>query len=100
MADAINGASRSARIDFATEQRLKRLAESNESRKELRSDDAQATPPAKDEVKLSGIAAKAASGPDFDRDKVESIKRAIEEGNYPLDSRRIAESFVALEKII
>ncbi len=100
MADAINGAGRSARIDFATEQRLKRLAETDDGRKDVRTDDAQPTPPAKDEVKLSGIAAKAASSPDFDREKVERIKRAIEEGNYPLDSRRIAESFVALEKII
>lgn len=100
MADAINGASRSARIDFATEQRLKRLAEVDESRKDLRSEESTATPPAKDEVKLSGVAAKAAGGPDFDREKVERIKKAIEDGNYPLDSRRIAESFMALEKII
>lgn len=100
MADAINGASRSARIDFANEQRLKRLAEVDEGRKDVRSEDTQATPTAKDEVKLSGVAARAASGPDFDREKVERIKKAIEEGNYPLDSRRIAESFVALEKII
>ena len=39
-------------------------------------------------------------GPDFDADKVERIKQAIRDGNYPLDSRRIAESFVALEKLV
>ena len=100
MADAINGAGRSARIDVVTEQRLKRLAETDDGRKDVRTDDTQPTPPARDEVKLSGIAAKAGSSPDFDREKVERIKRAIEEGNYPLDSRRIAESFMALEKII
>ena len=37
---------------------------------------------------------------DFDEAKVESIKRAIKEGNYPLDSRRIAESFLSLESLI
>jgi len=38
--------------------------------------------------------------PDFDRTKVESIKKAIECGQYPLNPRRIAESFVALEQLI
>ena len=37
---------------------------------------------------------------DFDEAKVESIKRAIKEGNYPLDARRIAESFLSLESLI
>jgi anti-sigma28 factor (negative regulator of flagellin synthesis) len=31
---------------------------------------------------------------------VDSIKRAIEDGQYPLNARRIAESFVALEQLI
>ena len=38
--------------------------------------------------------------PDFDRVKVESIKRAIQDGQYPLNPRRIAESFQALEQMI
>ena len=38
--------------------------------------------------------------PDFDRSKVESIKKAIESGQYPLNPRRIAQSFVALEQLI
>jgi negative regulator of flagellin synthesis FlgM len=38
--------------------------------------------------------------PEFDRAKVESIKQAIKDGNYPVNPRRIAESFVALEKMI
>ena len=38
--------------------------------------------------------------PEFDRAKVEAIKTAIQEGKYPVDSRRIAENFVALEKMI
>jgi negative regulator of flagellin synthesis FlgM len=36
----------------------------------------------------------------FDRSKVEAIKQALRDGNYPLDSRRIAESFVAIERLI
>jgi negative regulator of flagellin synthesis FlgM len=38
--------------------------------------------------------------PDFDRTKVDAIKHAIENGQYPLNARRIAESFVALEQLI
>jgi negative regulator of flagellin synthesis FlgM len=40
------------------------------------------------------------SEPGFDRAKVDAIRAAIQQGQYPLDSRRIAESFVALEKMI
>jgi negative regulator of flagellin synthesis FlgM len=39
-----------------------------------------------------------ASTSDFDREKVESIKQAIAEGRYVIDSRRIAESFYSLER--
>lgn len=53
-----------------------------------------------DEVKLSAVAQKAMQEPEFDRAKVEAIKRAIQQGQYPLDSRRIAESFMAIEKMI
>jgi negative regulator of flagellin synthesis FlgM len=42
----------------------------------------------------------AMASPEFDAAKVESIRRAISEGRYPLDPRRIAESFVALEMMI
>lgn len=38
--------------------------------------------------------------PEFDRAKVDSIKQAIQNGQYPLNPRRIAESFVALENMI
>jgi flagellar biosynthesis anti-sigma factor FlgM len=56
--------------------------------------------PPTDEVKLSAVAQKAAQEPEFDRAKVEAIKTAIQQGHYPLDSRRIAESFMAIEKMI
>lgn len=53
-----------------------------------------------DSVQMSNVAQKAMAEPDFDRAKVESIKQAISEGNYPLDIKRIAESFVAIERMI
>ena len=56
--------------------------------------------PKDDEVQLSDVARQAQSEPTFDRAKVEAIKRAIQQGQYPLDVRRIAESFVAIENMI
>ncbi len=57
-------------------------------------------PPATDELRLSEVARQAMQEPEFDRAKVEAIKTAIQQGQYPLDSRRIAENFVAIEKMI
>ena len=53
-----------------------------------------------DEVVLSKAAASALSASDFDNKKVEQIKQQISEGKYPLDSKVIAENFVALESMI
>jgi negative regulator of flagellin synthesis FlgM len=53
-----------------------------------------------DKVSLSNVAQKAMAQPDFDRAKVEAIKQAIKQGSYPINPRRIAESFVALESMI
>ncbi len=53
-----------------------------------------------DQLQLSPIAKQAMAEPAFDRDKVEAIKQAIQDGSYPLNSRRIAESFTAMEKLI
>ncbi len=55
----------------------------------------------KDEIFLSDIAKKTLETESaFDVKKVESIKQAIEDGNYTLDSRKIAESFIAMESLI
>jgi negative regulator of flagellin synthesis FlgM len=56
--------------------------------------------PARDEFVLSETARSALQADTFDRSKVEAIKQALRDGNYPLDSRRIAESFVAIERLI
>ena len=53
-----------------------------------------------DQLQLSAVALQATREPEFDRSKVEAIKQAVQNGQYPLDARRIAESFVALEKMI
>ena len=53
-----------------------------------------------DTLELSEVAKRAAAEPSFDRDKVEAIKQALRDGNYPINARRIAESFVAVEKLI
>ena len=36
----------------------------------------------------------------FDSQKVDQIKQSIEQGNYPLDNRKMAESFIPLEKLL
>jgi negative regulator of flagellin synthesis FlgM len=59
-----------------------------------------ASAPASDELRLSNVAQQVMQEPEFDRAKVEAIKTAIQQGQYPLDSRRIAENFIAIEKMI
>ncbi len=61
---------------------------------------AKAAAPRADELVLSDIAQKAMAEPAFDRNKVEAIKQALKDGNYPLNARRIAESFVSMEELI
>jgi negative regulator of flagellin synthesis FlgM len=53
-----------------------------------------------DEVTLSNVAQRAMAQPDFDRAKVEAIKEAIQKGQYPINPRKIAESFAAIEQMI
>jgi negative regulator of flagellin synthesis FlgM len=61
---------------------------------------ASAKSPGADELRLTNVAARAMAEPDFDRAKVESIKQAIQDGQYPLNARKIAESFHAIEQMI
>jgi negative regulator of flagellin synthesis FlgM len=53
-----------------------------------------------EQLELSETARRTMADPSFDRAKVDAIKAALREGTYPLDSRKIAESFVALERLI
>ena len=52
-----------------------------------------------DEVILSE-AAKSLAKAEFDEVKVAQIKAAIRDGNYPIDAKKVAESFASLEKMI
>jgi negative regulator of flagellin synthesis FlgM len=53
-----------------------------------------------DEINLRKVAQRMHEEPNFDRKKVDSIRKAIQDGQYPLDPRRIAESFLAIEQMI
>ncbi|MFM1880727.1 MAG: hypothetical protein RLZZ344_961 [Pseudomonadota bacterium] len=100
MTDAINSANRAARVDLLAESaRLKKSEEAEKFRK-AQIPTSESVKPAADEVQLSNVSSQAMRGPDYDEQRVEQIKQAIRDGNYPLDARRIAESFAALEKLI
>ena len=53
-----------------------------------------------DEINLRKVVQRMHEEPNFDRKKVDSIRQAISDGHYPLDPRRIAESFLAIEQMI
>ena len=99
MTDPISHFSRMAQMDSNVRQAAR--ADRRQSTAVGLAGDAPAPVASKDdEVQLSEVARQAQSEPTFDQAKVESIKRAIQQGQYPLDVRRIAESFVALERMI
>jgi negative regulator of flagellin synthesis FlgM len=56
--------------------------------------------PGPDQLHMTNVAQKAMAEPDFDKAKVDSIKQALQDGQYPLNPRRIAESFFAIEQMI
>jgi len=53
-----------------------------------------------DQLHLSNVSKRLSDEPSFDSVKVASIKQAIQDGQYPLDPHRIAESFHAIEQMI
>jgi negative regulator of flagellin synthesis FlgM len=57
-------------------------------------------PATEEQLELSETARRSMADPTFDRAKVDAIKAALRDGTYPLDSRKMAESFVALERLI
>ncbi len=99
MTDPINSYARRVQSDptlrAAIGQVGRQASESTE-----RSKQEAAVRPAGDEVTLSNVAQRVMAQPDFDRAKVDAIKQAIQDGQYPLNSRKIAESFMALEQMI
>jgi flagellar biosynthesis anti-sigma factor FlgM len=98
MTDPISSFRRVAQMDSSTRAVS---AKAQEGTAEAQADPRVApVPPQSDEVQLSELAQKAMQEPEFDRAKVEAIKLAIQQGMYHIDSRRIAESFLAVEKMI
>lgn len=101
MSNPISGLySGSSLLDKATLDKTKRKSLDGADAGSAESAKAKPTVSRQDQLELSDIAKKAMAEPAFDRHKVESIKLALKEGNYPLNSRHIAESFVAMEKLI
>ncbi len=98
MTDSISKLYGSPSLDKATLDKTKRKAVDT-GEKSLPTS-VKAPSSSKDEVVLSNIIQQAKAETAFDKNKVEAIKQAIKDGNYPINSRRIAESFVAIEKMI
>jgi negative regulator of flagellin synthesis FlgM len=103
MSDPVSNNARIAN-QAATRAALEKLDNKSKAVKNAPSPEAKAAPaPAPqnaDTVNLSNVTQRAKDAPDFDRAKVEAIKTALREGSYPINPRRIAENFVALEKMI
>ena len=53
-----------------------------------------------DRVELSVEARSELDKAGFDAEKVDQIKQAIADGNYPIDAKRIAEGFSNIEKLL
>jgi negative regulator of flagellin synthesis FlgM len=110
MTDAINPLSRPAPSDILARKALDKLAQSATAaptagapvlpEMEVVASKAAAAAKGADVAGFNEIKARLKQAPDFDRSKVDAIKQAIANGQYPLNPRRIAESFVGLEQMI
>jgi negative regulator of flagellin synthesis FlgM len=106
MTDAISQYGRPNRSDNAVRDSADKVSKKAGSISSMLSSSAEgsekssAANPGADSVSLSNVTQKAMAEPDFDRAKVEAIKQAISQGQYPLDPKRIAESFMAVERMI
>jgi negative regulator of flagellin synthesis FlgM len=104
MTDAISNYGQRAQSDASLRSALDKTNRKSSSPSNVASDpaasSASAKSPGADELRLTNVAARAMAEPDFDRAKVESIKQAIQDGQYPLNARKIAESFHAIEQMI
>jgi|TARA_B110000977_G_scaffold1984_1_gene2757 negative regulator of flagellin synthesis FlgM len=99
MTDSISNLSRSAVEMNNTADRLKNSHKAADTATAEQASAAKSVP-ANDELILSKAASAAMASGEFDAVKVEQIKQALAEGNYPLNERRIAESFVAIESML
>ena len=75
-------------------------SEKQQSSKTTESDIPIATKTGDSSVELSAKLKDEIASVGFDSKKVDHIKQSIEQGNYPLDDRKIADSFIPLEKLL
>ncbi|UFS56039.1 flagellar biosynthesis anti-sigma factor FlgM [Comamonadaceae bacterium M7527] len=101
MTNPITQQARVAQPDLSTRQAMdKAQKKSDDATGAAASKPSERAAPKDDMLSLSDVAQKAMAEPEFDRAKVDGIKQAIRDGNYPLNARRIAENFVAIEQMI
>jgi len=101
MTDPITSQGRLTQIEAAKASNAKSDRRISALTADDRASSAQASPAVSaDRVDLSAYAKTLDAEPAFDRHKVDSIRRAIQEGQYAVDPRRIAESFLAIERMI
>ena len=104
MTDAISNFGQRAQSDASLRSALDKVnrksGSSSSAATETPAPTSSAKAPGPDELRLTNVAARAMAEPDFDRAKVESSKQAIQDGQYPLNPRKIAESFHAIEQMI
>ncbi len=104
MTDAISHQARIAQSNTAVRNALDKIDKKSSTLAQTPAEDSKVVrekaAPESDSVSLSNVDQKVKNQPDFDRAKVEAIKQALKEGNYPLNPRRIAENFVAIEQMI
>lgn len=101
MTDAISNYTRIALNDPRSREGLKKLDQAGErAAAGVGVGTSASTGPLNDQVQLSDVALEAMKTDSFDQAKVDAIKMAIQNGDYPLDARRIAESFYNIEQMI
>ena len=83
-----------------TESADKKATEVVDAVSEERVERSQTTETNPSEVQLSDEVANAIEAAEFDAAKVEALRLAIMDGNYPLDAKRIAENMLSLERLI
>ena len=88
-------------ITTATDKMRVELGTQNRSQAKSNPTEVRESPSAKnDEVTLSAAVEAALDKAEFDSQKVEQIKKMLANGEYPLDAKKIAESFHALERLM